>query len=215
MTSKFNIAINIVLVLCALTITFFIIKKEFSASNNRQKKVEHWENLIRNERTVGNPNSDIKIILFSDYNCPYCKIMNSTLYDLLKSRNDIYIMYYEYPGEHNKSSFEAALSSLCAGYQNKYLEYHKILFDRPDLLESKDWQKIAYLAGVEDQITFAKCLNEKLSEDELINEIAVAKNFDIKYTPSIIINGYLIEGSINKNDLQKIISEMPKLKNDE
>lgn len=66
MTSKFNIAINIVLVLCALTITFFIIKKEFSASNNRQKKVEHWENLIRNERTVGNPNSDIKIILFSD-----------------------------------------------------------------------------------------------------------------------------------------------------
>lgn len=214
MNSKFNVAINIILVSCALVITYFVIKKEFFSSNNtnEKKKVENWNSLIRSKRSFGNPNSDIKIILFSDYNCPYCNIMNSTLNELIQQRKDIYIAYYEYPREGNESSFEASLASLCASYQNKYLKYRRILFDRNDLCEIKNWQKIADLAGVKDKTTFAKCLNEKLSEEELINEIYTSKNFDIRYTPSLIINGYLIEGSISKNDLQKRISEIHPVK---
>lgn len=38
MNSKFNVAINIILVSCALVITYFVIKKEFFSSNNTNEK---------------------------------------------------------------------------------------------------------------------------------------------------------------------------------
>lgn len=215
MTDKFTIITNIILIICALTITFFIIKKEFfpPSKNLNKKTVENWHSLVREKRKLGDPNSKIKIISFSDYNCPYCKVMYSILYDFWKNRKDVYLVFYEYPRENNESSFEASLVALCASYQNKYLEYRKILFERSDLRENKEWQQIAELAGIEDNIIFNKCFNDKLSEKELIDEITIAKNYNIKYTPSIIINGYLIEGSISKNDLQKIVSEILLLNN--
>ena len=86
-------------------------------AREEQQRNDNVSNLIREysseltdtEDTVvfGNPDGDITIIEFFDYNCPYCKTAAKDLQDLIKSDENIKFIPREWPILNNNSVIAA------------------------------------------------------------------------------------------------------------
>ena len=68
---------------------------------------------------AGNPNGDLTIVDFFDYNCPYCKKAATSLEKLVKADGNIRLVYKDWPILHETSIVGARLA-LAAKYQDSY-----------------------------------------------------------------------------------------------
>lgn len=81
---------------------------------------------------MGDPNAPIKIEEFSDYQCPYCARFSAEtekqIVDTYVATGTVYFVYRSFGSAIGPESQAAAEAAYCAGDQNKYWEYHDILF---------------------------------------------------------------------------------------
>lgn len=78
----------------------------------------------------GNPNGDLTIVEFFDYNCPYCAKAEPALEKLVASDPGIRLVYKEWPifGAGSKLSAKLALAAM---WQGKYETVHRAFFAAP------------------------------------------------------------------------------------
>ena len=207
MKNRLNLLINLLLVICAITITFFIVRKEFFAKEIIASKIENWQEYVRNIRYSGNPEANNKIIFFSNYQCIYCKKVYAILNELMNERNDLQVCYYEFPNEKSEVSFISSKAAVCGERMNKYNGIKKTLYQEQELLNVLDWENISVLAGIENKDTLRKCISDPLIEDIVFDDILSAKKLKIKYTPTLIVNGNLVEGLLPKEEIIKFINK--------
>jgi protein-disulfide isomerase len=85
-----------------------------------------------NDNAMGDPNAPIKIEEFSDFQCPYCARFHEETEPQLASTyvadGTVYFVYRSFGNFIGPESKAAAEAAYCAGDQNKYWEYHDILF---------------------------------------------------------------------------------------
>jgi protein-disulfide isomerase len=81
---------------------------------------------------MGDPNAPIKIEEFSDYQCPFCARFSEDtegqIADTFVADGTVYFVYRSFGNFIGPESKTAAEAAYCAGDQNKYWEYHDILF---------------------------------------------------------------------------------------
>jgi protein-disulfide isomerase len=94
--------------------------------------VSSGERPMVNDNAMGDPNAPIKIEEFSDYQCPYCARFSeeteSQIANTYVSTGKVYFIYRSFGNFIGPESQAAAEAAYCAGDQNKYWEYHDILF---------------------------------------------------------------------------------------
>jgi protein-disulfide isomerase len=79
---------------------------------------------------AGNPNGKLTVVEFFDYQCPHCVDMNPVIDDLVKSNNNVRIIFKEFPIRGPLSEF-AARAALAANLQGKYMAFHDALMKAP------------------------------------------------------------------------------------
>ena len=82
-----------------------------------------------NASVAGNPNGDITVVEFFDYNCGYCKRGLPELQKLIENDKRVRVVFKELPIL-SKGSEEAARVALAAKRQGKYWEFHQALHER-------------------------------------------------------------------------------------
>ena len=80
--------------------------------------------------TGGNPDGDVTIVAFLDYNCPYCKTSAPDLARVVKEDGRIRVVYKDWPVLSEASVYGAQVA-LAAGYQGRYLAVHDALMRIP------------------------------------------------------------------------------------
>ncbi len=80
--------------------------------------------------TAGNPDGDLTIVDFFDYNCPFCKKAAQNLERAVKADGKIRLVYKDWPILGPTSIIGARLA-LAAKYQGKYLDVHHALMNIP------------------------------------------------------------------------------------
>src|SRR3569832_1687151 len=80
--------------------------------------------------TAGNPKGDLTIVVFFDYNCPFCKQAEPELERLEKSDGKIRIVYKDWPIL-TPDSIKGAQWALAAKYQNRYDAAHFAMMGIP------------------------------------------------------------------------------------
>jgi protein-disulfide isomerase len=84
------------------------------------------------DNTMGNPNAPIKMEQFSDYQCPFCaryfEETEDQVVEAYVATGKVYYVYRSFGAFIGPESQAAAEAAYCAGDQNKYWEYHDILF---------------------------------------------------------------------------------------
>jgi len=142
----------------------------------------------------------IKIAVFSDFQCPFCKFLSDQLHKLARRyKGQIHIQYFFFPLDMtcnpkvNRKFHEvaclAAYVSSCR--PENFAEVHDEIFDRQDKLDSKTIQEIAQKFNVQD------CYLKDETKIKVQEIIKVSDSYNISSTPTLLINGKKIQGGLS------------------
>jgi len=149
---------------------------------------------------LGPDNAPVKLVIFSDYTCPYCgqwaaQVQPRLMQDYVNP-GKLQIVYYDFPlgteGEH-KYAYLAARAAHCGGEQGKYWEMHDYIFGRQsDWMYAltppvKTYEQYARTVGVDPQ-KFNACLESDRYADVVTAEHELGVQLGVNATPTVIIN---------------------------
>ena len=165
-----------------------------------------------NDAIFGNKDAKVKVVIFSDFQCPYCKVFYKSLRDVMKNYKDsVLFSFKEFPlTEIHLQSESAALASMCAQEQGKFWEYADILYAKQSQWgETKDNASFkSYAQNLRlNTNDFNGCLDNKKYQDKINADITEAQNFGITGTPTIFIGDKVETGALSAEDLKKDIEE--------
>lgn len=155
--------------------------------------------------------SPIRIAVFSDFQCPFCKVVSDQLPALLRRYKDkISIQYFFYPldakcnsnvkGRFHEHACDAAMIAACD--PSKFHAVHDEIFAKQDQLGSGALKEIAKKYDLE------ACLENEEVKNKVISAINQGAKFNLKSTPTIILNGKKIEGTIPNNQFFAIFEDI-------
>ncbi len=164
-----------------------------------------------NDATFGNKDAKTKIIIFSDFECPYCKAVYQTMRQIMADYSErVFFVYKDFPLDFHLQSENSALAANCALEQGKFWEYGDKLFanqanwqNTTGAQEFKNYAKNLGLKSAE----FNQCLDNKKYQEKINNNKNEAADFGVSGTPAIFINSKFINGVIGADDLKRAIDD--------
>jgi len=160
--------------------------------------------------SAGNPDGDVTIVEFFDYNCYYCKKVFSDVMKLLEKDKKVRFAFREAPILGPTSEI-ASRWALAAQKQKKYFEYHKTLMLSKEPITDELLEKIAVNIGLD--ISKAKRdidgadVNLQLER----NRVLVA-SLGISGVPVFIVDGEMKQGAVSLEQMEKMVSDQRKRK---
>ncbi|HJU91313.1 MAG TPA: thioredoxin domain-containing protein [Pyrinomonadaceae bacterium] len=146
----------------------------------------------------------VTIVEFSDFECPYCSEVQTTLRQVLENYGkDVRLVFKHLPLEGHRNSLPAARAAYCAAEQDRFWQFHDALFASRNL-SSLLFEEIAADLGLGIE-KFRACASSEQSRNAIVKDIETARLFRIDSTPSFIVNGKLVKGALSFADFQKII----------
>lgn len=157
--------------------------------------------------SVGPKNAKITMIEFSDYQCPFCKRVRDTVWELVDEyKGKIKYVFMDFPLSFHQQSQKAHEASRCAGEQEKYFEYNKKLFSNQTKLSVADLKNYARELKLNTK-KFDSCLDEGKYADEVKKSLEVGAKAGVSGTPAYFINGIMISGAQPKEKFVEIIED--------
>jgi len=181
------------------------------------------ERYMANDNAMGDPNAPIKIEEFSDYQCPYCerfyKETEKQIEDTYVADGTVHFVYRSFGGFIGPESQAAAEAAYCAGDQNKYWEYHDILFanqtgENVGAFADRRLQAFAEALSL-DMTAFNDCFNSNKYADRVQQDSVDGTAAGVTGTPAFYftytVNGEekhrLIAGAYPFSEFQTQIEE--------
>ena len=154
------------------------------------------ERRMVDNNTTGDPNAPVKVVEYSDFQCPYCGEFFKTIEpDLIKeyiNTGKVYFTYnsFAFLGEESHSASEAGE---CAKEQGKFWPYHDILFENQAGENSgaftRDKLKMFARELKLDEGLFGACIDSG-KYTQIVTDMRDATNdIGINSTPSFLVNG--------------------------
>lgn len=179
-----------------------------SMAEQQQAAVEtNREYLFRDQRSpvIGNPDGDVAIVEFFDYNCGYCKRVLPTLQQLIDEDKNLKVIFKDVPIL-GPTSEMAAKWALAAQKQNKYFEFHTALMEHNGPVNDDVLGRIA--GRLELDINRLK--KDVESTDVLLQlerNRSLFTQMGLGGTPAFIIGDDVVPGAVSKDDMKKKIAE--------
>ncbi|MCA1501281.1 MULTISPECIES: DsbA family protein [unclassified Bradyrhizobium] len=161
---------------------------------------------------AGNPDGNITIVEWSDYNCPYCRKLEPELRQVVQDDGKVRLVMKDWPIL-GPVSVTAARSALAAKFQGKYHQAHDALIGVSSRLTEPRINELLAAAGVDmdrlkrDLTGHAKDIDAILKRN---NEQAEA--FGFQGTPSFIVGKYRVPGALSMTEFEQVIADARKAK---
>jgi len=155
--------------------------------------------------SVGNPNGDVTVIEFFDYNCGYCKKALTDIQAVIDNDENVRVVFKELPIL-GPTSRTAALWALAAHKQGKYFDYHVALMEHKGPKKEAELEKLAKDKGL-DVEQMKKDIASGDIETELKNIMEVSRDIGVSGTPAFIIGDKFIPGYVGESGLRQAIEE--------
>ena len=162
---------------------------------------------------MGPPGAQVKLVVFSDFQCTYCRQEAKTLREnLLKTYpKEVNLFFKDLPLDQiHPWARTAAIAGRCV-YREKaeaFWDYHDWIFDKqPEIKPENLREKIAEWAQGKqlDPVKLNGCIESRATEAEINASIAEARILKVSSTPTLFINGRMLTGSVPWVQLKTII----------
>ena len=149
----------------------------------------------------------VTIVMFSDYQCPFCKRGEDVVDQVMKSYGDkVRLVFRDYPLPMHPQARPAAEAANCAHDQGKFWEYHGKLFANQSKLADDDLRGYAKDLGL-DVEKFSKCLTDKPHKAAIDKDIADGGKVGVNGTPAFFINGRMLSGAQPFEKFKEVIDD--------
>lgn len=153
----------------------------------------------------------IQVTIFSDFECPFCKKVSDQFHEVIRGYEDhINVQYFFYPLDQSCNSnikrafhqYACAAAYTAACDATKFKEVHDAIF------ESQSSLSLDLLNKIEKNFQLKDCSTKDASKKMVRDMIDEAAKFNLTSTPTIIINGVKIEGSIPTSQIHAIFNHI-------
>ncbi|WP_456405204.1 DsbA family protein [Thiolapillus sp.] len=158
----------------------------------------------------GNPEGDVTVVEFFDYNCPYCKQVFPSVKKLIADDGNIKVVMKELPVLGPNSEY-AARAALAAQKQGKYDAFHAQMMSKGSRLSQDGVHAAAEKAGL-DLEKLKKDMESPEVEQELARNSVWAQRLGVNGTPAFVIGEELIPGAIDGQRMQQFVDRARKQK---
>jgi len=161
---------------------------------------------------AGNPDGDINIVEWFDYNCPYCRKIDPELRQVVQDDGKVRLVLKDWPilGEVSKI---AARMALAARYQDKFIQAHDAMIGVASRLTEPRIGELLAGAGVDmDRLKADLTTNAKAIDAILARNNAQAEAFGFKGTPSFIVGKFRVPGILTMAEFEMVIKDARKAK---
>jgi protein-disulfide isomerase len=174
-----------------------VVAQDGQAAVPTQQPFRRYDVPIGDNPILGPADAPITIIEFSDYQCPYCRKWVVEAWPKIQAAypGKIRLVYRDFPlySIHPESE-GAAIAAWCAGDQQKYWEFHDLLFS--DQLPFGQDSYIKYAAQVNlDVDQFTKCITTQQFKTVVSDNYNYASNLGVNSTPTFFVNGIPMVGA--------------------
>jgi len=154
---------------------------------------------------LGNPDGDVAIVEFFDYNCGYCRRSSRIIHDLLEADDQVRVVLREWPILGEGSRF-AARASLAAQQQGGYQAFHWALMGLPGPATEANVISTAGALGLDvEKLRRDMAAPEVDAHLERSDELARALGFT--GTPAFVVGNTLVPGFTSLERLQDLVQQ--------
>src|SRR5437660_4717556 len=180
------------------------------AEKHRAAVKEHSASIFSSPRqvTLGNPQGDVTVVEFFDYNCGYCKRAMTDMLDLLKDAKLKFVLK-EFPvlGE---GSVQAAQVAAAVRLQDKsggkkYLEFHQKLLSGRGQADKARALAVAKEVGF-DAARIEKDMSSEEVKAQLEESFKLAEALGLNGTPSYVVGNEVVIGAVGLNALREKVN---------
>lgn len=167
---------------------------------------DNAKDIYRNPESpvAGDPNGDITVVEFFDYNCGYCKRGLTEVQKLINSDKKVRFVFKELPIL-SKGSEETARAALAAKRQGKYWEFHQAMLSIKGQANEAASLKAAEALSL-DMAKFKADMASDGVKNELESMKTLAKKMGINGTPHFLVGDKAIPGA--PDDLHVQLEEL-------
>ena len=189
------------------TVQRHVEDREQKAMMDAKESLKEYQKVFSNKNLpmVGNPDGDVTIVEFFDYNCGYCKKAFSDIMKLVDQDKNVRVVFQDLPILSPTSQKMAELS-LAAHKQGKYFEFHKALMEYRGTQSDEAFLKVGEGVGLD---------TEQLKQDAKSGEVQKAISeikemsqvLGIRGTPGFIIGNEIYPGYIGPKGLSETVKK--------
>jgi protein-disulfide isomerase len=156
---------------------------------------------LEDGNALGDPDAPVVVEVFEDFQCPACRNFSDEIEPLIVDKfvttGDIRYIYRHYPFIDDRAptneSDQAANASMCAAEQDRFWDYHDVLFanwNGENRGAFSDRRLIAFAENLNlDMTAFEACFKENRYQEEINQDFLAGRNSGISGTPSVLVNG--------------------------
>mgnify|MGYP001810087706 CR=1 FL=1 len=166
-------------------------------------------------RILGAANAPLWVVIFSDFQCPYCKRWHDATDAVLRERyvktGKVRLAFLNFPLRSHQHAQPAGEAAMCAAAQGKFWEFHDAVFST-----QQKWSPMGDAGQVLDSIAAAVKLDVpqyKSCRAERQMRLLVESDFQrggsagVQGTPAFFIGSRGASGAIPTADFLKIVDE--------
>ncbi len=187
------------MLLAAGVLAIAIISAAMVYSPGSRSKISKAATLTDDDAVLGDANAPVTMVIFADYQCPYCEQMYRE--SELRIRTDyvdtgkVKLVYRDFPLDSlHPFARIAAEATECANAQGKFWQYHDALFERQKDIPTLDFTKLAGELGLNAD-DFKSCIENKTFANEVELDRAKGESLGIEGTPAVYVGNEFIPGA--------------------
>lgn len=162
---------------------------------------EFRERPMPDGRAMGDPNAPVTVEVFADFQCPACMDFSAEVEPSLEeayiATGDVYYVYRQYPflddNYPGEESDQAANASMCAADQDRFWDYHDVLYvnwQGGNQGSFSDRRLVAFAEEMGlDLAAFEACFKGREYYDLIQQDLEMGRELFVTGTPAIFVNG--------------------------
>ncbi|MBT5337772.1 thioredoxin domain-containing protein [Candidatus Falkowbacteria bacterium] len=156
--------------------------------------------------SIGNPLAKIQIVEFGDFNCSRCLMTVPIVKKIINKYGDKVNFYWRNYPVISASSVDLAKGAICANQQDKFWEYHDLMFQNQGKVNANNLAEYVLSLNF-DIIKFNNCMEHNLTLAQARKDYFAAQEGQIIGTPTFFINGFKLQGVIPMETWDKVITK--------
>lgn len=159
-----------------------------------------------NAAVIGNPDGDVTLVEFFDYNCGYCRRAHADMTRLIAEDPNLRVVLKEFPilgpGSVEAAQIATAVHLLAP---EKYGEFHDLMLGEPGQVDGNRAIAIAVDLGVDEE-ALRKSADSDETKASISEAMALASELDLTGTPSYVTRQQVIVGAVGYDVLKTEIA---------
>lgn len=177
--------------------------------NNAAK--QNNEGVVVKSHIKGNPEATVKLVEYSDLQCPACAGVQPFVKDLVDQYGDkLSFEYKHFPLPIHPYAIQAAVAAEAAGQQDKFFEFHDKLFENQATWSKSPTPQAFFMQYAEelelDMDTFKRHMRSSVLKDNVESQFAEGKDAGVPGTPTFFLNGEKMEYKTYEEFITQITS---------